>query len=288
MNPQFSIVTPCFNGRTFLPRCVGSVRGQKDVTFEHLIQDGGSNDGTVEWLNTQAGLAWQNEKDQGMYDAINKGWSRSRGEIFSWLNADEQYLPGTLARVAEAFRENPTADVVWGDTIFVDRDGGPIAARREIPLRSAYIKNGFLYALSCSCFFHRRLFQEGHLVFDNSFRLAGDADLILRLLAARRRFIQLHKYLGLFGVDGGNLSVTQSTRMNEEGALIRARHRAFGAAPLRYAVLLGRYVERVIAGCYRTEDLVYDFAVDERPAYHQIKAARVPGRFSYETALAPH
>ena len=56
MNPQFSIVTPCFNSRAVLPRCVGSIRGQKNATFEHMVQDGGSSDGTREVLKHVARL----------------------------------------------------------------------------------------------------------------------------------------------------------------------------------------------------------------------------------------
>ncbi len=286
MNPQFSIVTPCFNGRALLPRCVGSIRGQKDVTFEHLIHDGGSSDGTVEWLRTQENLAWRSKKDAGMYDAINNGWSRARGEFLSWLNADEQYLPGTLARVARAFRENPQADVVWGDTIIVDPDGNPIAARREIPLRATYVKNGFLYALSCSYFFHRRLWDEKILPFDLSFRVAGDADLMMRLLTVRRRFVKLDAYLGLFGVDGSNLSVKQKQRMDDEGAIIRQRYHAFGSVALRKLVRAVRCVERLLAGCYRNDNPAFDFATDEKPSYRRVTCLRVTARFSYDSALA--
>ena len=86
---KFSIVTPVMNGMPQIRRCVGSVRGQKEAGCEHIIQDGGSSDGTVEWLKTQPHLRVCAEADMGMYDAINRGWSRAAGEVLSWLNADE-------------------------------------------------------------------------------------------------------------------------------------------------------------------------------------------------------
>ena len=147
MPPLFSVVTPCFNAVDVLPRCVGSIRGQKDVTVEHIIQDGFSKDQTAAWAARQPELIVHSEKDRGMYDAINKGWARSPGEILSWLNADEQYLPASLAHIAQVFRDNPDADIVYGNTIMVGPDGQPLAARREIPLRFAYVVNGFLHAL---------------------------------------------------------------------------------------------------------------------------------------------
>lgn len=280
MNPRFSIVTPCFNSRALLPRCVGSVRGQGPVVLEHLIQDGGSKDDTAAWASSQPGLLVRSERDRGMYDAIGRGWTRARGDILSWLNCDEQYLPGTLARVDRAFREHPEADVVHGDFLVVDPQGRALAARREIPLRARYVSNGFLNVFSCATFFHRRLLDAGLLKFDPAFRVAGDADLILCLLEAGRKFVQVHEYFSLFGVDGNNLS-TQGPLVAKEAALVRERHGALRSAALRRCVMLGRYAERLLAGCYRTDTVSYAFALDETPAYREFKHVRAASRFTY-------
>lgn len=283
MPPLFSIVTPCFNSRKVLPQCVGSVRGQKEVSVEHIIQDGLSKDGSADWARSQTGLIVQSEKDKGMYDAINKGWALSQGEILAWLNADEQYLPGSLARVAQVFRDNPGADIVHADTIIVAPDGRPLAARREIPLRAAYVRNIFLYTLSCSVFFRRRLLDKGLLILDPDFRNAGDTDLMLRLLAAGARPVQLRAYTSLFGVDGNNITIDGNSKMDIEVARIRKK---FGALPppLRQAMSLGRCIERIWFGCYASDTLAYDFALDEKPAYKRIENARVGFRFTFKRA----
>lgn len=91
---RFSVVTPTRNSLTKLKCCVGSVRGQTGVEVEHLVHDACSTDGTVGWLSGQNDLDSVSENDSGMYDAINRGWSRASGDIVSWLNSDEQYLPG--------------------------------------------------------------------------------------------------------------------------------------------------------------------------------------------------
>ena len=95
------------------------------------------------------------------------------------------------------------------------RSGGgqAIAARREIPLRAGYVRNGFLYAMSCKSFFRRRLLDAGLLHLDPSFRNAADADMILRLLSAEI-FVHVPAYFSLFGVDGNNLTVAPGTRMD--------------------------------------------------------------------------
>lgn len=274
---KFSIITPTRNCLKNVKRCVGSIRGQSSVIYEHKIQDACSTDGTAEWLKAQQDLDARSERDEGMYDAINRGWARSNGDILSWLNADEQYLPGTLAHVNKVFEENPDVDFAYGNAIIVDPVGRPMAGRREIPLRAFYIKNSFLNAYSCAMFFRRRLLDEGSLNLDTRYRYAADMDLILRLLASKAKHLHINRYLSLFGVDGNNLS--SHDRMRTETEEIQAK---FGGAKTKLAkrvVVLGRHVERLLAGAYKREVLDYDFVVDEAPTYCRIRQASVGGRY---------
>ncbi len=93
--PQISIVTPSFRPGPWLRLCMASVADQEAVTFEHIIQDAGSDDGTLDWLRAEPQVRTFVEKDGGMYDAINRGLQRATGDIVAYLNCDEQYLPGT-------------------------------------------------------------------------------------------------------------------------------------------------------------------------------------------------
>lgn len=306
---KFSIITPGFNGLSHLRQCVGSVRGQCGVDREHRIIDGVSSDGSVEWLKANYGvpsiehgltrpkdaggamggeganyrISWFSEPDAGMYDAINKGWARAQGDVLSWLNCDEQYLSGTLTRVAQAFAEHPRVDVVFGRMLIVGPDGQPLAVRKEIPLRALYVRNGFLYAPTCAMFFRRQLWDEGLLRLDAQYRYAADMDLMLRLLAAGKKVRHLPVYLSLFGVDGGNLSSTQSLNMEAEAESIRRRYGAW-LKPLRPAARLLRCLERFARGCYRSEIFSYDFALDEQPAFKRIPPTRIGFRFTYARA----
>jgi glycosyltransferase involved in cell wall biosynthesis len=277
--PQFSIATPTRNALQLLQRCVGSVRGQRGVAYEHLIQDAVSTDGTREWLREQTDVQSVSERDDGMYDAINRAWARSRGSILSWLNSDEQYLPGTLDYVARAFEDHPAADVIWGDVIIVDAHGRPIALRREIPFRSVYVKNNFLYVLSCAAFFRRSLFDQGLLRFDTQYRFSGDMDLTLRLARSGTVMRHVPKYLSLFGNDGGNLS-NDSAGVYKELELVRSAHGALKNHKLRSLVLLGRRLERLAIGAYRKESITYLYATDASPRYVEVSAADVGGRYT--------
>ena len=277
--PLFSIATPTRNALALLKRCVGSVRGQRSRAYEHLVQDAVSTDGTPEWLREQGDVGFVSERDGGMYDAINRAWGRSRGSILSWLNSDEQYLPGTLDYVAGVFEANPSTDVVWGNVIVVDALGKPIALRREIPFRGVYVRNSFLYVLSCAMFFRRSLFDSGLLKLDTQYRFSGDMDLMLRLARGGAVMRHVPKYLSLFGNDGGNLS-NDSAGVYRELELVRKAHGAFENPRLRKLILLGRRLERLASGAYRKEQITYLYATDETPRYLEVTAAGVGGRYT--------
>lgn len=278
----FSVVTPTRNDLHKLKRCVGSVRGQEGVTLEHLVQDARSTDGTPAWVAAQPDLLARSEADDGMYDAINRAWSRAQGQFLSWLNADEQYLPGTLAKVAAFFSAHPDVDVVFGNYIVCQASGTPVALRREIPFRRLYVANSFLYAQSCTLFFRRRLLDTGLLHLDTSLRYASDKDLLLRLAEAGVRITHLPQYLALFGIDGNNLST--HPQMQVEAEDVRQRHGALRNPRLRQLVLAGRRVERLLRGAYARHSMSYAFATDEIPHYTEFTADRVGGRYALSDA----
>ena len=94
---RFSVITPSFNPTPWLPLCIASVADQ-DVELEHIVQDAGSTDGTLDWLRDDTRVQTFVERDSGMYDGVNRGLRRATGDILSYLNCDEQYLPGCLLR----------------------------------------------------------------------------------------------------------------------------------------------------------------------------------------------
>jgi hypothetical protein len=217
-----------------------------------------------------------------MYDAVNRAWARSSGEILSWLNADEQYLPGTLAKVQRYFEAHPSTDVLFGDYIVCNAYGAPIAQRQEIPFRPLYVANSFLNVQSCTLFFRRRLLERGWLHFDHQLRYAADKDLMLRLASRHVRVDHLRDYLSLFGVDGSNLST--HPQMQSEAESVRLKHGAFRQAPVRAVILLGRRVERLLSGAYGLRRLQYRFAEDEVPHYREVCADKLGGRYSLADA----
>jgi glycosyltransferase involved in cell wall biosynthesis len=120
--PRISIVTPSFNQNRFLEETIRSVLEQGYPNLEYVIVDGGSTDGSVDTIRKYASqLAyWVSEQDGGQSEAINKGFAQCTGEIITFCNSDDVYLPGTLQDVAEAFCANPECGAIVGGFYYID------------------------------------------------------------------------------------------------------------------------------------------------------------------------
>ena len=99
MKPDFSIITASYNYAEYIREMLDSVAGQEDVTFEHIIYDAGSTDGTLDIIKEYEHVSLFVEPDDGMSDAINKGFERASGEWVMWLNTDDRLHPGALKEV---------------------------------------------------------------------------------------------------------------------------------------------------------------------------------------------
>ena len=99
---HFSIVTPSFRNSNWLKLCIPSIADQ-GVSLEHIVQDSCSDDGTQEWLPHDSRVSAFIEKDGGMYDGVNRGLRRARGDVLAYLNCDEQYFNQHLVSMMNNF-----------------------------------------------------------------------------------------------------------------------------------------------------------------------------------------
>jgi len=242
--PEFSILTPSFNMLTELRKCAASVSDQQGVTFEHIVMDGGSNDGTPEWLARSSSITAHVGLDSGMYDALNKGFALARASIVGHLNCDEQYLPGTLQSVQCFFDAHSEIDVVYGDVLFVNRSGVLLAFRKAYPLRAMYIENSSLYAATCGMFYRRRILDRGFR-FDPQLKSVSDGDLVIRLLRAGIRFAHFKRYCSTFTLGDRNLSWSEiGVRELKDYRRNASLFSRLAAPPL----LLAQQAERLLSG----------------------------------------
>jgi len=114
--PKISLVTPVFNSARYLEAAIRSALSQQYPNLEYIIVDGGSTDGSIDIIRkyeSQLRL-WMSESDRGMYDAINKGFARSTGELMGWISATDLLHPGSLSVVGGVFRRFPKVEWITG------------------------------------------------------------------------------------------------------------------------------------------------------------------------------
>jgi len=251
---RFSIVTPSFRASEWLKLCLASVADQ-GVDSEHIVQDAGSDDGTLDWLPTDGRARVFVEKDRGMYDAVNRGFDRAAGELFAYLNCDEQYLPGTLRQVSEFFSSHPDIDVVFGDVIMAGVAGEYLFHRKMQTPLLYHTWTCHLSTLSCATFFRASLFREQGYRFDPAFRDGSDGRWMLRMLQDRVPMAALGFFGAVFTQTGANMSAgANAIRENRE--LRRSAPRwARWAAP---AIVAHHRLRRWLGGMYSTAPFAYE------------------------------
>lgn len=181
---KISIITVCFNSVQTIADTLRSVRAQTNGNIEHIIVDGGSNDDTLVVVAAEAMSSHKlvSEKDNGIYDAMNKGIALATGDIIGFINSDDFYpSPDVLSVVASAF-ESSGADCCYGDLCYVQQ--GDVAKTVRY-WRSAPFETGMFGRGWCPphpTFFVRREVYARLGGFDLSFKIAADFELMARYL----------------------------------------------------------------------------------------------------------
>lgn len=180
--PKISIVTPSYNQAQFLERTILSVLNQNYPNLEYIIIDGGSTDGSVEIIKKYEKYLsyWVSEKDKGQSDAINKGFSKSTGEILAYLNSDDTYLPGAFLKVVNAFNKNQNADLVFGNVNHIDAWDSLIGESRFTKFNFTTLIYEGMNLLQPGSFWTRKIYEEVG-GFNPDYRFCMDVDFFYRV-----------------------------------------------------------------------------------------------------------
>ena len=199
--PLVSIITVTRNlidaGRKdFFRQCVESVRMQDYPSIEHLIIDGASTDGTVELLQ-ELGVNYVSEPDTGVYNAFNKGIKKARGKYIAFLNSDDFYTRSDTVSLSVAALEQNKADFSYADFDAVSLSGE----------KTALISPHWESCFTAQPIGHPTMFSTKKMLdelngFDESFKIAGDLDLITRALLSEKRSVYVKECIVAFRLGG--------------------------------------------------------------------------------------
>ena len=155
--PDVSVLTPSYAYGRFIKDALESVARQEGVAAEHIVQDAGSQDGTIDTLRAYGDrVRWRSEPDRGQSDALNRAFRSARGRWIAWLNADEFYFPGGLRALIDA-GEKVGADVVFGDTVFIDAEGKFLRLVPQHRYSALLLRHYGVYIGSCATVFRRSI-----------------------------------------------------------------------------------------------------------------------------------
>lgn len=230
--PRFAIVTPSYGQRRYLEATIASVLSQDYPALAYHVQDGASQDGTVELLRSyDRKLDWLSEPDTGQANAINTGFRLIAADcdIMAYLNSDDLLLPGTLAYVAGVFASRPDVDIVYGHRIFIDEAGLEIG-RAVFPPHDAVALNYIGYVPQETMFWRKRVWDRIGPI-DETFRYALDWDFMLRAQQAGFKLVRLPRFLGCFRIHGEQKTSAMMPVGLEEMQLLRRRQ--LGHIPTR-------------------------------------------------------
>lgn len=184
---KISIITVSYNSAKTIPDTIASVAAQDYESVEHIVVDGGSNDGTAQIIAGSTSISsFVSEPDEGIYDAMNKGLSMARGDIIGILNADDFYASNTvLTDIAKVFSAQKI-DACYGDLVYVDADNTSSVVRywTSRQFKSGLFKRGWMPAHPT--FFCRRTTYQKFGGFDQSYKIAADVELLFRFLEKHR------------------------------------------------------------------------------------------------------
>jgi glycosyltransferase involved in cell wall biosynthesis len=266
---NFSVVTPSYRNSKWLKLCVASVADQEGLSFEHIVQDSCSDDGTGDWLPKDKRVKAFIEKDQGMYDAINRGYKRSQGEILTYLNCDEQFLPGALKAVYDYFQAHPDVDVVLTDTVVTEADGSYICHRPSMVPLKHHLWYRFA-VLTCALFIRRRVVTEYGLYFDTRWRDIGDMFWILESVNRGVRMDVLRSFTSIFAETGDNMNLKPNAQREKA---IQAEMTPKWVKRMRRAIILYHKMRLLASGTYFQKPFdysLYTFASPDRRVTHHV------------------
>jgi glycosyltransferase involved in cell wall biosynthesis len=209
--PRIALVTPVRNSGKYLEATIRSVLAQEYPNLDYFIVDGGSTDGTVDIIRKYENQisGWVSEPDNGMYDAINKGFARTTGEIMGWISATDMLHIGGLFAVGSVFGALPEVEWITGLVSVFTEEGATnmiLGVRRWSRYR--FLAGANRYIMQEGTFWRRSLWEKAGGYVDASRRIASDFELWVRFFRHARLY-PVHALIGGVRSHGDSLGIQE-------------------------------------------------------------------------------
>jgi glycosyltransferase len=245
---KVSLITVTYNSAAYLQDCIDSVVRQRYQDIEHIVIDGGSTDGTLKIIKKYDNhiAKWVSEKDNGMYDAINKGIAMATGDIVGILNSDDMLASGDVIQaIVDSFNDHQL-DAVYGDLVYVNKINTNKVVRlwQGLPYKRYRFRYGWMPAHPT--FYLRREIIDQFGGYESHYFTAADYEFMARYLYRYRiSAMYLNKLIVKMRV-GGQSNVTLKSRLrgNRRDYLAMKKNRIpfpFMASVLKPIIKLRQY-----------------------------------------------
>ncbi len=208
--PLVSIVIPSYNHSDYLAEAIDSVLAQDYPNVELIVLDDGSTDGSVEVLKCyDDAFHWETHSNIGQARTLNKGWKMARGDILSYLSADDVLEPGAVQTAVLALQAAPDAVAAYCDFRLIDPASNTIRCIKTPDFSYAEMLAEVSCPVGPGAFFWRSVYQQAG-PWNPAYRQMPDYDFWLRL-GLYGRFIRLPQILAGFRVHQGSQTYSQTT-----------------------------------------------------------------------------
>ena len=194
---KISIITIVLNNKQNIEKTILSVLNQKDVDLEYIVIDGGSTDGTLDIIEKYKNNidVLISEKDNGIVDAFNKGLKVANGDVVGIINSGDWLEPDILTTVMQTF-EKTQADIVYGDVLYWQGDDPEYRYKANHALLKEFM------SINHPAVFVKKKIYEQYGLFDETFKVAMDYELMLRFFVNGVKFVYIDKVLSNMALGG--------------------------------------------------------------------------------------
>lgn len=227
---RISIITSCYNREATIRETIRSVLAQDYPDIEYIIVDGASTDGSVETIRSAiAGhedkVKFVSEPDSGMYEALNKGIRMATGDIVALLHSDDMMFDTHTVSDVMRELERTGCDFLYADGLFVDAERTDKVVRNWIGGRYSKwkVRHGWL-PLHPTCYIRREVMERLGL-YDESYRIAADTDLLVRYLLENTLSVEyLKRYVVRMRMGGLSTDNSRRAKMWKEDIRVYRSH----------------------------------------------------------------